>query len=141
VAAVQRWVHNAKSGFTQTDLLDLMLLSRGFDTGGCRPAVPVHCMHIQVSEDFSVPTVCLWLYRALPDVISTPDLLGPLLDHGDSFVLIQNGVGIEKELRHKLPTATIISGCSWADATIVEKGRSLTHRGRVSHLPRRTGIA
>jgi ketopantoate reductase len=98
-------------------------------------------MHIQVSEDFSVPTVCLWLYRTLPDVISTPDLLGPLLDHGDSFVLIQNGVGIEKELRHKLPTATIISGCSWADATIVEKGRSLTHRGRVSHLPRRTGIA
>ena len=59
-------------------------------------------------------------------MISTPDLLGPLLNRGDSFVLIQNGVGIEGALRRKLPTTTIISGCAWVDATIVEEGRLLT---------------
>jgi len=68
-------------------------------------------------------------FKALPDVVSTPDLLGPLLDHGDSFVLIQNGVGVEGVLRRKLPTATVISGCSWVDATIVENGRLLTQYG------------
>jgi len=64
-------------------------------------------------------------------VISTPDLLGPLLDCGNSFVLIQNGVGIEGALRRQLPAATIISGCAWIDATIVEKGRLLTQYGGV----------
>jgi len=64
-------------------------------------------------------------------VIPTPDLLGPLLDHGDAFVLIQNGVGIEKTLRGQLPTATILSGCAWIDATLVEKGRLLTQYGKV----------
>ncbi|KAF9651688.1 6-phosphogluconate dehydrogenase C-terminal domain-like protein [Thelephora ganbajun] len=68
-------------------------------------------------------------FKALPDVISTPDLLGPLLDHGDSFVLIQNGVGVEGALRRRLPMTTIISGCAWIDATIVEKGRLLTQYG------------
>ncbi|KAF9787425.1 6-phosphogluconate dehydrogenase C-terminal domain-like protein [Thelephora terrestris] len=68
-------------------------------------------------------------FKALPDVTSTPDILGPLLNHADAFVLIQNGVGVERELRRRLPTATIISGCSWADATIVENGRLLTQYG------------
>jgi len=72
-------------------------------------------------------------FKALPDVITTPDILGPLLNHGDSFVLIQNGVGVERALRLQLPTATIISGCAWIDATIVEKGRLLTHYGN-EHL-------
>lgn len=69
-------------------------------------------------------------FKALPDVIPTPDLLGPLLDRSDSFVLIQNGIGIEAALRRKLPAATIISGCAWIDATIVDNGRLLTHYGR-----------
>ena len=78
-------------------------------------------------------------------MISTPDILGPLLNHSDSFVLIQNGVGVEGELRRKLPTATIISGCSWADATVVDKGRLLTQYGIVSmafssHSPRSTAL-
>jgi len=68
-------------------------------------------------------------FKALPDVISTPDLLGPLVDHSRSFVLIQNGVGIEGALRHRLPTATIISGCAWIGAVIEDKGRLLTQYG------------
>ena len=67
-------------------------------------------------------------------MISTPDILGPLLNHSDSFVLIQNGVGVEGALRRRLPTATIISGCSWIDATIAEKGRLLTQYGTVGIL-------
>jgi len=75
-------------------------------------------------------------FKALPDAISTPDLLGLLLNHGD------NGVGVEEALQHRLPTATIISGCSWADVTVVENGRSLTQYGRDrftlgTHLPDR----
>lgn len=67
-------------------------------------------------------------------MISTPDLLGSLLNHSDSFVLVQNGVGIEGALRLRLPTATIISGCAWIDATIVEEGRLLTQYGPVGIL-------
>lgn len=66
--------------------------------------------------------------------MSTPDVLGPLLNHGDSFVLIQNGVGVEGALRRQLPTATIISGCAWIDATIVEEGRLLTQYAEVGVL-------
>jgi len=68
-------------------------------------------------------------FKALPDVITTPDLLGPLLDHGDAFVLIQNGVGIEKALRQRLPTATIISGCSWICSAILDKGKLMIQYG------------
>ena len=67
-------------------------------------------------------------------MISTPDVLGPLLNNGDSFVLIQNGVGVERALRRQLPTATIISGCTFIAATIVEKGRLLTQYGTVGPL-------
>jgi hypothetical protein len=45
--------------------------------------------------------------------------------------LIQNGVEVEGALRRKLPTATIISGCAWVDATMVENGRLLTQYGPV----------
>ena len=67
-------------------------------------------------------------------MISTPDILGPLLSLSDSFVLIQNGVGVEGALRRQLPAATIISGCAWVDASIVEKGRLLTQYGAVGIL-------
>jgi len=71
------------------------------------------------------------LYRALPDVASTPDLLGPLLNHADSFVIIQNGVGVEEELRRRLPAAMIISCRTWVGAAIVENGSWLTQYGVV----------
>ena len=64
-------------------------------------------------------------------MISAPDLLGPLVGCGDSFVLIQNGVGVERELQCKLPTTPIISGCAWILATTVDKGRSLKQFGPV----------
>ena len=64
-------------------------------------------------------------------MISTPDILGPLLNHGDSFVIIQNGVGVEGELRRQLPAATIISCCTWVGTAIVENGRLLTQYGIV----------
>lgn len=93
-------------------------------------------MHIQVRHVTLAKygLTVLTVSRALPDVISTPDLLGPLLGHGDSFVLIQNGVGVERELRCKLPTTTIISGCCWIVSTVVEKGRLLKQRGPVGVL-------
>ena len=67
-------------------------------------------------------------------MISTPNLLGPLLGHGDCFVLIQNGVGVERELRSRLPTTTIVSGCAWIISTIIEKGRTLEQRGPVGAI-------
>lgn len=80
-----------------------------------------------LSTVFSIEVIC----RALPDVITTPDLLGPLVDKSDAFVLIQNGVGIESDLQKRVPDIPIISACAWVDATVVDAGRRLTQHGKV----------
>jgi 2-dehydropantoate 2-reductase len=42
-------------------------------------------------------------------------------------VLIQNGIGVERDLQHAVPTATVITGCSWIDCTIVDNNRTMRH--------------
>lgn len=71
--------------------------------------------------------------RALPDVLPTPRLLGPLLKCTHTFVLIQNGVDIHQDLRAAVPEATIISGCAWIDTTAVNGGRLVKHASVVNH--------
>lgn len=70
--------------------------------------------------------------RALPDVLPTPKLLGPLLQHSRSFILIQNGIDIHQDLQNAAPDATIISGCAWIDTTAVDGGRRVVHSSMVS---------
>ncbi|KAG8703318.1 hypothetical protein FRC09_004230 [Ceratobasidium sp. 395] len=64
----------------------------------------------------------------LPDIQTTPQILGPLLAQTRNFVLIQNGIGIELDLQQAAgPGAVVMSGCAWIDATIVDHGRTLKH--------------
>ncbi|OCH90915.1 hypothetical protein OBBRIDRAFT_562509 [Obba rivulosa] len=80
-------------------------------------------------------------FKCLPDVITTPALLTPILarlataSQPTAFVLLQNGVGIEDDLLAALaetkPGAdnVVISGCAWVDATAVDGGRKVTQFG------------
>ena len=65
--------------------------------------------------------------RFVPDVITTSRILGPLLAHTSTFVLVQNGIGVHEELRGAVPSATIISACAWVDATAVDGGNVINH--------------
>jgi 2-dehydropantoate 2-reductase len=69
--------------------------------------------------------------RALPDVITTPKLIEPVLAASKTFVLIQNGVGIEIDLQQAAPLATIISACAWVDSTTVDGGKTVRQTGTV----------
>ncbi|EIN10979.1 6-phosphogluconate dehydrogenase C-terminal domain-like protein [Punctularia strigosozonata HHB-11173 SS5] len=71
----------------------------------------------------------LCCFKALPDVLSTPALLGPLLTRTRTFVLVQNGVGIHDDLQRVVPGATIITACAWIDATLVANGTKLHQTG------------
>jgi 2-dehydropantoate 2-reductase len=71
-------------------------------------------------------------FRSLPDVITTPQLIKPLLNNTSTFVLIQNGVGIELDLQRSMPSATIISACAWIDSTTLDGGRKVYQTDRVS---------
>ncbi|CAE6477895.1 unnamed protein product [Rhizoctonia solani] len=66
-------------------------------------------------------------FKCLPDIVTTPKLLGPLLTRSRNFVLIQNGIGIELDLQTAVPEAVVMSGCAWIDATVVDHGRTLRH--------------
>ncbi|KAG8775570.1 hypothetical protein FRC12_001412 [Ceratobasidium sp. 428] len=67
-------------------------------------------------------------FKCLPDIQTTPQILGPLLAQTRNFVLIQNGIGIELDLQQAAgPRAVVMSGCAWIDATIVDHGRTLKH--------------
>ena len=68
-------------------------------------------------------------FRTIPDLESTPAVLGPLVQRSKTFVLIQNGIGIERDLQEVVPQATVISGCAWIDVTLVENYRILRHGG------------
>lgn len=71
--------------------------------------------------------------RFIPDLISTAEVLGPLLGRTNTFVLIQNGIGIESGLREAVGTeAMIISGCAWINTTTCDDGAVLKHGGSVS---------
>ncbi|QRV87720.1 2-dehydropantoate 2-reductase [Ceratobasidium sp. AG-Ba] len=66
-------------------------------------------------------------FKCLPDLQTTPQILGPLLARSSNFVLIQNGIGIELDLQQAAPAAVVMSGCAWIDATIIDHGRTLKH--------------
>ncbi|KAG9087042.1 hypothetical protein FS749_003211 [Ceratobasidium sp. UAMH 11750] len=78
-----------------------------------------------LAEDNYDFVVCT--FKCLPDVETTPQVLGPLLTRTKNFVLIQNGIGIELDLQQAAPSAVVISGCAWIDATVVDHGRTLKH--------------
>ena len=65
--------------------------------------------------------------RVLPDVQPAPELLASLLNCTSTFVLLQNGVGIERDFQRAVPHATVISGCAWIDCTSVDEGRKVLH--------------
>ncbi len=72
-------------------------------------------------------------HRTIPDIRTTPETLGPLVAKSNTFILLQNGVGIEHDLRVAVPDATIISGCAWIDATAVDGGKRVDHFSLVSN--------
>lgn len=75
--------------------------------------------------------------KCVPEVIKTSEILAPLisplLSSNTVFLLIQNGVGIEDDLREALQsrgfTNTIMSACAWVDVTMVDAGRKVTQYG------------
>lgn len=99
--------------------------------------IPVSSAAPSTLQRFSLSSLCLLriltcVSRTLPDVVTTPEILGPLLDSSTAFLLIQNGVGIEDDLRRAVPSATILSACAWIFATVVEDGKKMKQTGRVS---------
>lgn len=77
-------------------------------------------------------------FKCLPDVITTPTLLAPLIqglskDDSTSFVLLQNGIGIDDDLQEALEDlyakTAVISGCAWVDVTALDGGRTVTQFG------------
>ncbi|KAG9104726.1 hypothetical protein FRC06_011620 [Ceratobasidium sp. 370] len=78
-----------------------------------------------LAEDSYDYIVCT--FKCLPDVETTPQVLGPLLTRTRNFVLIQNGIGIELDLQRAVPGAVVMSACAWIDATVVDHGRTLKH--------------
>jgi hypothetical protein len=101
--------------------------------GPCRRQLRLYCLYLQVSP--TIETRLHYLqnaHRCLPDVQTTPQILGPLLARSHNFVLIQNGIGIELDLQKVVPGAVVMSGCAWIDATIVDHGRTLKHGPLVS---------
>jgi hypothetical protein len=108
--------------------------------GRRRPDLPLRGLLLQVRwRRFRVPRVARLTQssvhtRALPDVITTPDLIAPLLSRAQTFVLIQNGVGIERDLQRAVPAATIISANAWVDATTLDGGKRVEQTGDVSAL-------
>jgi 2-dehydropantoate 2-reductase len=86
----------------------------------------------QVCSSASGLPILTCVPRALPDIVTTPEILGPLLHSSTAFLLIQNGVGIEEDLRRAVPSATILSACAWIFATVVEDGKKMKQTGRVS---------
>ncbi|KAH9924313.1 ketopantoate reductase PanE/ApbA C terminal-domain-containing protein [Epithele typhae] len=83
-------------------------------------------------------------FKCVPEVTSTPALLTPLLnglrsaktqtlDRPTTFVLLQNGIGIEDDLISALvdvaAPAAVVSGCCWVDTTTVDGGRKITQHG------------
>ncbi|CAE6433017.1 unnamed protein product [Rhizoctonia solani] len=101
-------------------------LNPGVNYLGWRPHRIVESVDSAASaEDRYDYIVCT--FKCLPDVVTTPKLLGPLLARSRNFVLIQNGIGIELDLQAAVPSGIVMSGCAWIDATVIDHGRTLKH--------------
>lgn len=80
-------------------------------------------------------------FKCIPDITTTPALLAPILSRlaadpstsTTSFVLLQNGIGIEDDLLEavsKISAPTVvISGCCWVDTTAVDGGKKVAQHG------------
>lgn len=114
------------------------MFSLAINRRGCRSELSLCplCYQVRFSRSLGgLGRLINFLIRFIPDLISTAEVLGPLLKCTDTFVLIQNGIGVELGLRETVGTdATIISACAWVDATIVDGGTKLTHGRLVSTL-------
>ena len=65
-------------------------------------------------------------------MVTTPKLIEPLLTKSKAFVLIQNGIGIERDLQEALASAqvhdaVVMSACAWIDTTAIDGGRTIKH--------------
>ncbi|KAH8085404.1 ketopantoate reductase PanE/ApbA C terminal-domain-containing protein [Cristinia sonorae] len=83
--------------------------------------------------------------KCIPEVLTTPSLLSPLLPNTTqpetnspvtTIVLLQNGVGIEDDLIAYLNATNdldkkvvVVSGCAWVDTTAVDGGKKITQFG------------
>ena len=67
-------------------------------------------------------------------MLPTSVLLAPLLRSADTFVLIQNGIGIHSDLHAVRPDAEVISSCAWIDSTTVDGGTRVRQTGPVARL-------
>ncbi|KAI0647854.1 ketopantoate reductase PanE/ApbA C terminal-domain-containing protein [Trametes meyenii] len=82
-------------------------------------------------------------FKCIPEIVTTPALLSPLLNklsdgsssskEATTFVLLQNGIGIEDDLQAALAKidapSVIISGCCWVDTTLVDGGKRIVQHG------------
>ena len=82
-------------------------------------------------------------FKSVPEATTTPALLAPLLAalpsqpepnaRPTTFVLLQNGIGIEDDLLCALSSAraqaAVISGCCWVDTTVLDGGRKVAQHG------------
>ncbi|KAI9068717.1 2-dehydropantoate 2-reductase [Trametes sanguinea] len=80
-------------------------------------------------------------FKCLPEIVTTPALLAPIISRlttspskePTTFVLLQNGIGIEDDLLEELSkidaSSVVISGCCWVDTTAVDGGRKIIQHG------------
>ncbi|KAI0357545.1 hypothetical protein OH77DRAFT_109518 [Trametes cingulata] len=119
---------------------------------GWKPDRVVRSVEEAADRHYSI-VICA--FKCVPEIVTTSALLSPLLaklaaeptnDVGvTTFVLLQNGIGIEDDLQAalaKIPAAStvLLSGCCWVDTTAVDGGRKIVQRGNERlvlgyHLP------
>ncbi len=87
-------------------------------------------------------------FKSVPEITTTPALLAPLISKlanaspdpnasvTSTFVLLQNGIGIEDDVLEALSAirapgihAVVVSGCCWVDTTVVDEGRKIVQHG------------
>lgn len=85
-------------------------------------------------------------FKCVPEITTTPALLSPLLAQlsasppaqPTTFVLLQNGIGIEDDLQAALAKidapSVVISGCCWVDTTALDGGRRIEQHGNPERL-------
>ena len=103
---------------------------------GRRQTVPIHSLHIQVSQGgLRIPDRGVFTALQVPPRCgSCSGSAGSLAQSRRFLCPDSERCGVETALRRQLPTATIISGCAWVDVSTVAKGRLLVQYGPVGVL-------
>lgn len=73
-----------------------------------------HDLNVNNGKGFEYVIVTL---KNLPDISPIEDIIGPAVTENTTIVLIQNGIGIERDLVKKFPNNSIISGVSMIGST------------------------